>query len=426
MLASDHPQRFELNNEVHTRPPEALAAPVRISYVALFSHWSQREQEQQGIIELARRFGAPAPWPDANHFSAELGPFRLVWERHTEFARYTIIAPAGSEPFAETALSLVPARWMETRPGQVLVAAHVALVSGAPQAPEPDQLSARLFEGNALVGAVLSGGAGMAFTDFRVKSDGFSRFLVYDHGMVPLEAGRMVQRLLEIDTYRMLALLALPIARELAPSLATHERELADITEALVNAKEEDEPTLLDRLTRLAAEIDSRAAAHHFRFSAAAAYYELVQRRIAELREQRIPGLQTFREFTERRLAPAMATCRAVADRQDALSRRVARATQLLSTRVDITRERQNRAVLDSMNRRAKLQLRLQSTVEGLSVAAVTYYVVGLIGYAAKGLSQLGLNVSPEVAMAVSIPVVAASVWLGLHGLRRRVVLEDD
>ncbi|MEZ5786608.1 MAG: DUF3422 domain-containing protein [Xanthobacteraceae bacterium] len=427
MVSSDHPQRFELNNEVHARPPEALTAPVRISYIALFSPWSQRELEQQGVTELARRFGAPAPWPDANHFSADLGPFRLVWERHTEFARYTIIAPCTEDdPFAEPALSLVPAKWVETRPGKVIVAAHAALVNRGSAPPEPDQLSARLFEGNALVGAAVSGGAGTAFTDFRVKGDGFSRILVHNHNMAPLEAGRMVQRLLEIDTYRMLALLALPIARALAPSLGAHEHELANITEALVNAKEDDEPMLLDRLTRLAAEIDSRAAAHHFRFSAAMAYYDLVQRRIAELREQRIQGLQTFREFTERRLAPAMATCRAVADRQDALSRRVARATQLLSTRVDIARERQNREVLDSMNRRAKLQLRLQSTVEGLSVAAVTYYVVGLIGYAAKGLSHTGLALSPELVMAASIPFVAAFVWLGLRSLRRSVTTEDE
>lgn len=426
MLPSDHPQRFELNNEVHARPPEALSAPVCISYIALFSNWSQREQEQQGVAELARRLGAPAPWPDSNHFSADLGPFRMVWERHTEFARYTFIAPsAGDDPFAEPAISHLPAKWIETRPGEIIVAAHAALIPGD-HPLDPDDVSARLFQGNALVGSAVSGGAGLAFTDFRVRSDGFSRILVQDRSMTPLEAGRMVQRLLEIDTYRMLALLALPIARELAPFLSERERDLAQITDALIHAKEADEPVLLDRLTRLAAEIDSRDAANHFRFSAATAYYALVQRRIDELREERIEGLQTFHEFTERRLAPAMNTCRAVAERQDALSRRVARATQLLSTRVDITRERQNRAVLESMNRRAQLQLRLQSTVEKLSIAAVTYYVVGLIGYAVKGLSIGGLKLSPELAMAVSIPVVAALVWLGMRGLRKRVALEED
>jgi uncharacterized membrane-anchored protein len=141
-----------------------------------------------------------------------------------------------------------------------------------------------------------------------------------------------------------------------------------------------------------------------------------VQRRIEELREQRIQGLQTFREFTERRLAPAMNTCRAAAARQESLSQRVARATQLLSTRVDVSREKQNQAVLESMNRRAAAQLRLQQTVEGLSVAAITYYIVGLVGYAAKGAKSAGLAVNPDLAMALSIPVV---LLLGVWGLRR-------
>ena len=121
-----------------------------------------------------------------------------------------------------------------------------------------------------------------------------------------------------------------------------------------------------------------------------------------------------------------MNTCGAVAERQDAVCRRVARATQLLSTRVDITRERQNHAVLKSMIGRAQLQLRLHSTLEKLSIAAVTYYVVGLIRYAVKGLSIGELKLSPELAMAVSIPVVAALVWLGMRGLRKRVALEED
>ncbi len=104
-----------------------------------------------------------------------------------------------------------------------------------------------------------------------------------------------------------------------------------------------------------------------------------------------------------------MNTCRAAAARQESLSQRVARATQLLSTRVDVTREKQNQAVLESMNRRAAAQLRLQQTVEGLSVAAITYYIVGLVGYAAKGAKAAGLAVSPDLAMAVSIPAGAAA-----------------
>ena len=146
----------------------------------------------------------------------------------------------------------------------------------------------------------------------------------------------------------MMALLALPVARGLAPQLSRYEGELAELAAALIVAREADEPLLLDRLTRLEAEIGQRQTETDYRFSAAVAYHELVQRRIAELREERIQGLQTFREFTERRLAPAIGTCRTAAARLESLAHRAARAGQLLSTRVDVTLERQNQAVLDS------------------------------------------------------------------------------
>jgi uncharacterized membrane-anchored protein len=236
----------------------------------------------------------------------------------------------------------------------------------------------------------------------------------------------MVQRLLEIDTYRMLAFLALPVARALGPLITQYERELAGITAGLAHASEADEPMLLDRLTRLDAAIESRQADNFYRFSAAEAYYELVQRRIAELREERIQGLQTFQEFTERRLAPAMSTCRSIAARHESLSQRVARTTQLLSTRVDITRERQNKAVLESMNHRAKLQLRLQEAVEGLSVVAAIYYLVGLVGYAAKGLEGTGIAVNPNLAMGASIPFVAILVAIVVRRIRRIATRPDS
>ena len=129
-----------------------------------------------------------------------------------------------------------------------------------------------------------------------------------------------------------------------------------------------------------------------------------------------------FAEFTERRLSPAMRTCEAVSGRLSTVSERVARATQLLSTRVGISRERQNQALLESMDRRAKLQLRLQETVEGLSIAAITYYIVGLVGYAAKGAKQAGvLPASPDVVTAVSIPIVLLVVAMGVRRVRKSI-----
>ncbi len=72
------------------------------------------------------------------------------------------------------------------------------------------------------------------------------------------------------------------------------------------------------------------------------------------------------------------------------------------------------------MNRRARLQLRLQQTVEGLSVAAVSYYVVGLIGYLARGGQEaFGLPWDPAVATAVAVPAVVIMVWALVRRIRR-------
>ena len=216
-------------------------------------------------------------------------------------------------------------------------------------------------------------------------------------------------------------MLALPVARELAPQLSLAEKDLADITAGMASNEELDEPEMLDRLTRLEAQIQQRLFETAPRFSASEAYYRLIQRRTEELREHRQEGVQTFREFVERRLSPAMSTCTVTSQRQEKLSQRVAETTALLSTRVEVSRQRQSQAVLESMNRRALLQLRMQQTVEGLSVAAITYYVVGLISYLAKGLAGTVIAVKPDVIVAFSVPVVAMLVAVGVRHVRRHL-----
>jgi uncharacterized membrane-anchored protein len=431
-LPQDHPLRAELAEEVHARPPDAFSSPFRVSYIALLGD-SAGEWEQ--FCELLHRFGITPPARASNHFSTRIDRVHLRWERHTEFSRYTIVAPSeGDEPFGTPALAALPTDWLASLSGQIIVAAHAAFVRnlGAPDSVpggtqfDYEAVSHRFFDGNSLVGATIADGAGIALTDFRIGADGFSRFLVVDHNLTPRQAGRTLQRLLEIETYRMLALMALPIARKLLPFLALSEQELSVIATALACAREEDEANLFAQVTRLEAETESRSAGNHYRFSAAAAYYELVLQRIRELREHRIAGLQTFHEFTERRLAPAMNTCRAAAGRLESLSQRVARANELLSTRIGLSHERQNRALLETMNSRAEAQLRLQLTVEGLSIAAVTYYIVGLVGYAAKGLKSAGWALNPDVIVGISIPIVALLVALGIRRIHQRVAAKPD
>jgi uncharacterized membrane-anchored protein len=220
-----------------------------------------------------------------------------------------------------------------------------------------------------------------------------------------------------------MALLALPLAREIAPQVTRIDRTLTAASGRIAGLADiEDERALLDTQMDHAAEIERLVNGSSYRFGAARAYYALVDRRVDELREARIEGLQTIREFMDRRLAPAMRTCESAAGRLEALAQRVARASNLLRTRVDIELEAQNRDVLMSMNRRAQLQLRLQETVEGLSVVAISYYAVGLVGYAAKAAHAGGLPVDTELITGLAIPVVLGGVWLMVRRIRRRLI----
>lgn len=418
---ANHAQRFALNYELHARPAEALATPELASYLALVTDPSTRQIEYERITELCKRYGVTPPAPDLNHFRVDLGQFRLKWERHTECTSYTFYRQGEfDEPFAAPTIKIVPQDWLESLPGQVLVAAHVALHKARSNPTAIEQLSAS-FEGNSLVGSKVGDGVATVVGDFRIHSDGFSRFLIQDLNLSPRQAGRMVQRLLEIETYLMLALLRFPLARATMPVLADADQQLAVLTAELTTVKGDEEPQLLDQLTRLAAAVERTVSSTQYAISAAHAYHALVERRISELREVRLEGLQTFREFTERRLAPAMNTCEAVTRLQESLSQRVSRASELLRTRVDISLQQQNQAILSTTAKRAKLQLRLQQTVEGLSVVAISYYVVGLVGYLAKAAKASGVAVNPDIVTGAAIPVVAILAVLGVLRIRRAV-----
>jgi uncharacterized membrane-anchored protein len=422
-LPADYAERYLLADEVHARPYEALETPQRASHLAVLVDPDEREREREHLLALCSRFGVAPPAAGEAHFSAACGAFRLKWERHGEFSTYTIFVPGLSpEPSGAPALGFAPTDWVATIPGRTIVAAHAEL---APAGERFDAAAlAAHFGPGVVAGAEIGEGAGLAFTDFRIRSDGFVRFLVLDRAFTPRQAGRMLQRLFEVEAYRVLALLALPLARRESPRVLEIERALAALTGEIGREGREDEALLAD-LTRLAAEVEGKVAASQSRFGASRAYYDLVRSRIAELRERRIPGLQTIEEFMARRLGPAVATVEAVARRLTDLSERVARASALLSTRVDIARQRQNQALLASMDRRARLQLRLQQTVEGLSIAAITYYVVGLVGYGAKALRATGAAVEPDLATGAAIPVVVVAAALVARYVRRRIVGAD-
>ena len=419
-LPADHPERFALAEEVHARPPELLSTPSRASYLAVLVDADERARETAHLARLCERFAVPPPAREPTHFSARLGALRLKWERHGEFSSWTLIAPGvESAPFAEPATSLLPAGWLRGLPGQTVMAAHAIVVEAAGTLPGEAEL-ARHFEDHLVVGAEVADGEALAYTDFKIHADGCSRFLLLGRNLKPRAAGQIAQRLFEIEAYRMMALLALPMARRQSPRIVAIEKSLAQLTDGIARDVGADE-ALLHELTRLAAEVESGLAASQFRFGACRAYAELVRTRIIELREQRLEGLPTIGAFMARRFEPAVATCLTVSSRLHDLSERVAQASALLSTRVDIARERQNQALLSSMDRRAKLQLRLQQTVEGLSVAAIVYYVVGLVGYLSKGFKAGGLPVNADLAAALAVPVVAVLALMAVRKARKRI-----
>ncbi len=434
LLPPDHGERFVLADEVHARPPEPLTTPCRASYVALLIDANDRERESAHLAALCEAFATAPPTLGATHFSVRLGGLRLKWERHGEFSGYTFYTEGSSPaPFSEAPAHRLPPGWLAAVPGVTVMAAHAELAGAeagtaaqAETAASISELSSHCFAGNVIVGAHIADGAGTAFTDFRIHADGFARFVLFNRGFTPRQAGRMLQRLFEIEAYRMMALLALPIARRQSPRIVVIEKSLGRLTDAIAQDGGEDDEALLQQLTRLAAEVESGLAASQFRFGACRAYFELVRTRIAELREVRIAAVQTIEEFMARRFTPAVATCTTTSQRLHDLSERVAQASSLLSTRVSIARERQNQALLASMDHRAKLQLRLQQTVEGLSVAAIAYYMTGLVGYVGKALKSGGLPIDTDLLMGATVPVVAVLVLLAVRRARRKIQRSEE
>lgn len=385
----------------------------------------EKKRDRNHLLTLCERFGITPPKHDNNHFTARFDNFQLRWEQHSEFSTYTFyVNKVSVDPFLKPALKNVPVDWMAKLPGKLIVAAHATIL---PSSGNPDNFEAlsEHFAGNALVGAEVSGGAAKAYTDFRIHVDGFSRFLIINDHLKTAQAGRLLQRLFEIEVYRVMALLAFPIARKLSPTLIKADRQLIDITAEMAEAGCNDSK-LLDELTTLAAEVENHISSNHYRFGAASAYYNLVIQRIEDLREVRIQGLQTFSEFMNRRLEPAISTCQSTAKRFTLLSERISNAGELLRTRVDISIERQNQALLKSMNTHAKMQVRLQGTVEGVSIFAITSYAVSLIGSIAKAMKSTGWDINPPLVIGASIPVVLVIVAIGVRRIHKLIQKVDE
>ncbi|MEQ9331404.1 DUF3422 domain-containing protein [Thalassobaculum sp.] len=425
-----HSEREALTLELHDRPFRPMAAPLRVSHLAIATGERGGERDHAQFAALCRRYGKAEPAAGAKHFTVDLGPFTVKWERHTEFSTYTLLReePVG-QPFDETVFALVPAEWRDGLYGEVMVALHLTVTADGGDPPNSDGADgnrlSRWFAGNPVFGCALADGSARLYGDLRTHDDGFERLLLRAAGFEPVLLGQLVQRVLELVTYARFAMLSLPIARAASPRLEGIERGLAEVAGTLADAgRGESDEALLDRLSGHSAELEDVVAASNYRYGASTAYAEIVDNRLRDLQPAALDGHINLVGYLMRRLSPAMRTCASVAARQEALSRRANRLSSLLRTGIEVRLEAQNRDLLESMNRRSAQALALQRTVEGLSVVAVSYYAIGLVKVVLEGLAKAGRlgEVSPTVATALAVPVVVAAIWLGLRRLTHRVL----
>lgn len=427
-LPPDDPLRVKLHNEVHARPSARVRLPALIIYVAVLNAGVTREQERDHLSRLPGQQELPLDSLHGNFLRLRFEGYTVKWERHTEFTRYSIVQPlpadaqlGASDPELLSDPVVTP-DWLRGIPGHTVAAIQMAMVHGDLSDERVLMGQAQAwFGGRTVVASQLGNGHSWAVTEFCIGADGFERMLVIAPAdMSETRASRVSQRLLEIETYRLMALRGLPVSKQLAPLLGEAERQLAEITARLENKAASDQE-LLDTLVSLAARVERAIAEHGYRFSATRAYDMLVGQRITELREKAIPGTQTIGEFMQRRLSPAMSTVAATAQRLASLSERVSRTSALLRTRVDIATESQNQLLLEKLTRGQELQLRLQSTVEGLSIAAISYYVISLLLYGGKAAKAAGAPVNPEMLVGAAIPLVLWLVWRNIRRIHAKL-----
>lgn len=423
---STHPLRDALYDELHARPFHVVSTPQQISHLA-FKSLPKEQGEAFGLLcDLCRRYSVNQPAPGSTFFQQDFGEFAVRWEGHMEFYSLTFLRPRApeAEPFRHPVIELLPGDWLASLPGQAVSAFHL-IVGGDDLAVDHDFL-ARYFEGQRLIASQPKDGKAFLCTAFKLHSDGFGRFLVQNRGLPDYQMGRLVQRVIEIETYRLLAQISLPLAKRIAPELTDMDQELAEMLGRLSTLESGDDTevkrSLLKRFSLLSARLETYRAETNYRFSATRAYHDLVITRLQNIHEEPVEGHMTLSEFMTRRLTPGLRTCQSVQNWMEDLSRRIERAGDLMRTRVNLTLQEQNKSLLAAMNRRGRLQFRLQETVEGLSVAAISYYMVGLLGYMLSGLPLEEWHMEKKVVLAILVPFVVGGIWWLIQRIKHRLI----
>ena len=420
----DHPLRQSSANELHARPFPTIAAPARAAFFAYKSADDEAGRDEVAdrthLCRLLDMYDVAHPDDGATHFFGQLGSVWVKWECHTEFVTYTaILDDKGNVPFNGSEFDIFPAEWLADLPGLTLSSTSLRIESDLETELIKGKLSDWFVSESLAVSRVLDNAAVIA-GDYRMDGNGHLRFAVF----VPpstgrRRVGRIVQRLNEIEVYKTMSMLGLIRARSLSSQLNLIDTEMSELVAALADDQISAEDNL-HALLRLSAKLEHHSARVAYRFAASKAYSAIVAQRIEVLREGQFEGRQTFREFMMRRFDPAMRTVQALDARLQDLIARAIRTGDLLRTRVDVERQGQSQELLTSMNRRADVQLRLQKTVEGLSIVAISYYATGLVLYVLAPVAEMS-DWPKGVLTACVVPVVVGVVYLALRRIRRHI-----
>ena len=419
----DHPLRYELTNELHTRPFPSMAAPGTVVFLALKQSTEvgrDADADRALLIKLLDRFGAKHPQPEATHYSGALGKHYLKWEQHTEFVTYTLFRDGLSErAFDPADFDAFPADWM----GAIDHLRMTSLIVRVEPRGNDEEIKEKVQEWFVPESVALSAmldGAVVAGGDFRIDTAGHLRFSLFvSKGTGHRRIGRVIQRICEIETYKTMSMLGFAKAKDMASDLNRNGTELTSLISQMPQAGH-GAGEALNALLKVTAELESLSANSAYRFAATKAYEAIVNQRVEVLREERFQGRQTFREFMMRRYDPAMRTVKSTEERLNAMTNRATRAGNLLRTRVDVERSAQNQSLLESMDRRADLQLRLQRTVEGLSVVAISYYAVSLAAYILYPFAGILQMSKGTLTALVTLPILLL-VWWAIRRIRKRM-----
>ena len=432
---------LSFKDELHARPYIKLGNNLRTFHFAYLIKENDEKKSWNYLDKFLRKINfQKLPNESSKYWVAEGKDLTVRYECHTEFISLTLIYPNKIENknkpklFDENFLNLLPIEFLENFPGDHFLSTWIEMVPSNFNF-RPIDIEDFFYHDNFAGSNVAEDGANvfMSFKSDRTDflGSGFRRVFIQNKNLRTRRTGRLLQRIVELETYQVLSLLGLPQVRQETSNLSNLEKQITEITKSVsktakknLNKKSIDYPDYqqdLNELSYVVAKIEEIDSSTNYRLSATAAYYKLVEQRIQDLREERLESFQTSYEFLSRRLQPAIRTTEAFSRRLESLATRAQRADNLVRTQIEMGVQIQNKNLLESMELRARAQLRLQETVESLSIVAITYYIVGLLSTLVDPINFDEFFISKTVFLALCVPIILILIWYIAKMVRKKI-----